>query len=418
MRSKGFPFIEMHKYFQNISCLKEIPILAWTLILGTSISSLLSNACIPFLAIILAKNNASPILIGLIIGVAPFTGIIFGFYLSALSDLFGRKVIILISLYVFTFAYLLLAINHFPADYFLVSALIGLCSSVFEPTSQALLSDIIPTGNIKRVFLFRYFMLNIGFALGPLLGALLALYNEKLSFYVAACLFGVYAIFMSLKMRDYKESNAKSLEKRSITGDIVRVLLKDRVFTAFLFGAICVSITYSQFGSIFPQYIHAVNKSNFVFSVMLMINGFGVLIFQRPFTAISTRLGVLRGMMVGGVFIFIGYVVIAISHTYTTLLFLGILIITFGELLVTPLQNVVVNHLATPSMYGLYYGAYTLRQLGYALGPVLGGGLLKSSGGQTTFFIIGLFGLFASCFFGFVKKTIALKDADYHPFLK
>lgn len=54
--------------------------------------------------------------------------------------------------------------------FFIMNALNGVCRSVFEPTSRALLSDLTEQKNRLLIFNLRYAAINVGVVFGPLLG--------------------------------------------------------------------------------------------------------------------------------------------------------------------------------------------------------------------------------------------------------
>lgn len=394
---------------QVISCLKpydDIPPLAWWLMLGTGISNLLNFACMPFLAIILAKQGTNPVHIGVVLGAAPLVGLIAGFMCSSLSDYVGRRVIILFSLYLWAISFFLFFITSHTTVYMFVSALLGLSQSLFEPTSQALLSDLVPKDKIKILFKLRYLILNIGFAFGPLLGAILSVFSEKSGFLLASIFFGMYASIIAAKSRPLGFIINYTKKRQKFLRQTFSILITDKALLRFLVGGICIAITYSQFESTFPQYMYAHGLGNFSYAALLMINAFGVLIFQIPISKIADKFEVLSGMRNGGILVALGYLFIAISGANLATMFLGMLVITFGELLISPVQNVVVNRLATPDTYGLYFGAYNLRQFGFSLGPLIGGYFLGFAGSAVCFLIVAMFAIIASYFFGSIQNTL------------
>lgn len=385
---------------------QDIPPLAWWLMLGTGTANLLNFACLPFLAIILAKQGVNPVYIGIVLGVGPLVGLVVGLLGSSLSDYWGRRVVILFSLYLWAISFFLFSITSLIPVYILVSGLLGLCQSLFEPTCQALLSDLVPKEKIKIIFRLRYLIVNVGVAFGPLLGAIFALVSEKSSFLLAAGFFAIYALVMTQKMRHIKFTMSPIKKTNQFLKQTFSIILIDKILLRFLLGGICVAITYSQFSSTLPQYIFSNGLSNFSYAAILMVNAFGVLIFQLPVSKIADKFKLLSGMRIGALLLFLGYLVMAVSNASLVILFLGMLVITFGELFISPVQNVVVTNLATEDTYGLYFGAYNLRQLGFSLGPILGSYILATGGGMICFLSVAMFGMLACYFFGAVQARL------------
>ncbi len=385
--------------------MSKIPVLAWWLIIGTAITTLSSFACLPFLAIILFKQGVNSTFIGLILGISSLAGLLIGFYCTALSDYFGRRWMILSALTLWTVAYFLFSFHLTPIAYLFINASIGICKSLFEPISQALLSDLISDQQgIKKIFKIRYLVLNIGFACGPFLGSLLTIINQKLSFIIASICIFLYTTVIAVIMHKYPLKKIYKQKQKKFFQSFTSILFQDRAFVYFLLGAICVAITYSQFESTFPQYLHLYGYNNFIYSSLLMVNALGVLCLQIPISKIADKFKIFHGMSIGGFLIFFGYLMFAFSTKYIFIAFLGMLVITLGELFISPLQNVVVNKLAVSNNYGLYFGAYNLRQLGFFIGPILGGFFLSLLGSKISFIIVALFGIIACFFFNQVHQ--------------
>nr|WP_250621122.1 MFS transporter [Bacillus subtilis] len=115
---------------------------------------------IPFLAIYLtAVQGASASYAGLVIAASSSVGILASFYGGYISDKFGRKNMMLVSIFgwMLVFAGFAAASNLWV--FFVVNALNGLCKSLFEPASKALLSDMTEEKTRLLVFNLRYAVL-------------------------------------------------------------------------------------------------------------------------------------------------------------------------------------------------------------------------------------------------------------------
>lgn len=118
--------------------------------------------------------------------------------IGSLSDRFGRRPVLLLSVFGRGFDYLLMAWAPVLGWLFLGRIISGLTSSS-TPTAKAYLADV--TSKEKRASAFA--MLNvffgIGFVLGPAIGGLLGNINARLPFWVAAGLSlvnGLYGLFV------------------------------------------------------------------------------------------------------------------------------------------------------------------------------------------------------------------------------
>jgi len=128
-----------------------------SLLLGTVLARLASSMSMPFLAIYLAKHtDVGAVMIGLIIGAGSLAGTAGGFIGGALSDLFGRRRILLGALIGWGVVFLGFAMADHILLFFLLSLLNGLCRSFYEPVSQALMADLTAKEKRFKVFSLRY----------------------------------------------------------------------------------------------------------------------------------------------------------------------------------------------------------------------------------------------------------------------
>jgi MFS family permease len=78
---------------------------------------------------------------------------------------------------------------------------------------------------------------------------------------------------------------------------------------------------------------------------------------------------------------------------------LGMVVFTIGEILQFPSSNLFVDRLAPEDLRGSYYGAGSLRGLGFFVGPTLGGWLTEQVGGRVMFGVIGMIVITGIAFF-------------------
>ena len=75
----------------------------------------------------------------------------------------------------------------------------------------------------------------------------------------------------------------------------------------------------------------------------------------------------------------------------TPLQFLGsMFIFTLGEIVVFANGYLIIESLAPKKMKGAYLGATNVSQMGVVFGPMIGGFILESMGGQALFWSMGI----------------------------
>lgn len=379
----------------------------WNILLGTIFTRIASFMTIPFLALYLhSELHAEPVTIGIIIGLAPLLATVGGFFGGYLTDRFGRKLIILLSVFCWTLVFLGFALSTSIVVFGFLSALNGLCRSFFEPATQALMVDYTTPEKRRRLFSVRYTAINIAAVIGPLVGVwLAALSNPQIPFIITAIMYALYGLALVFILKKYA-TQATIKTMKSITA-VFQVVFTDRKLLLLLVGGILVSVGYSQFDSTLPQFVNATLDDGVkLYSLLIAINAIAVLILQLPLSMISERISTIRTLILGIVFFAIGFVLFNISESWTMFI-IAMILFTIGEIFAFPMMNAVIEEIAPEDRKATYLGASQLKNIGSFVGPILGGWLLIQ-------FQMGVFHIIAAitlCSIPFYYWTFVKKEA-------
>lgn len=116
-----------------------------------------------------------------------FTQFLFAPLVGNLSDKYGRRPIILISLFAFALDYLFLAFSP-TITWLFVGRIIAGLSGASITTASAYIADISTPDNRAKNFGMIGAAFGLGFIIGPVLGGLLGQYGSRVPFYAAAAL--------------------------------------------------------------------------------------------------------------------------------------------------------------------------------------------------------------------------------------
>ena len=119
---------------------------------------------------------------------------LFGPVVGGLSDRFGRRPILLVSLVAMAADYLLMAVAG-TIWLLLIGRIIGGITAATHSTANAYIADISKPEDKSANFGLIGAAFGLGFVLGPLIGGLLAEYGTRAPFYAAAILSGLNALF-------------------------------------------------------------------------------------------------------------------------------------------------------------------------------------------------------------------------------
>lgn len=142
------------------------------------------------------------------------TQYLFAPLIGNLSDKFGRRPIILISLFAFSLDYLLLAFAPTITWLFIGRIIAGLTGASIT-TASAYIADVSTPENRAKNFGMIGAAFGLGFIIGPVIGGLLGQYGSRVPFYAAAILcllnflYGYFILPESLSKENRRNFNLK-----------------------------------------------------------------------------------------------------------------------------------------------------------------------------------------------------------------
>jgi MFS family permease len=382
----------------------------WTLLIGTVFARGASFMALPFLALYLSNTHGiHPIWIGITIGLSPLTGTLGGFIGGYFSDRYGRKKVILWTIFVWGLVYFGFSQATHIGTFMALNALNGLCRSFFEPSSQAMMADLTSVDKRKRVFSLRYTAINIGASLGPLLGVYVAQFSTSLPFLLTGMMYLLYGVTLFIMLNRYSITHTTPVHQLPMLDSLI-VIWRDKTLLLFIIGGILVNVGYSQIDSNLPQYIqNSFSEGVALFARLIALNAILVIILQVPLSLVSEKWPVLRVMILGSLLFAIGFA----SFGYVTTIFglmLAMAVVTIGEIFIFPSTSVFIDQIAPDNRKGTYFGAGQFRSIGNFTGPVLGGWLLQDFGGKLLFSVIGIIILCSIMFYSLGNSNIQKKD--------
>lgn len=169
-----------------------------------------------------------------------FTQFIFAPIIGNLSDKFGRRPVILISLFAFSLDYLLLAFAPTITWIFIGRIIAGLTGASIT-TASAYIADVSTPENRAKNFGMIGAAFGLGFIIGPVIGGVLGQYGSRIPFYAAAilCLLNfLYGYFILPESLAIENRRAFDIKKANPVGAFINLKkypsIIGLVFAAFL----------------------------------------------------------------------------------------------------------------------------------------------------------------------------------------
>ena len=356
---------------------RSYPSQIWLLFWGTLISTTGMSMIWPFLVVYISEQLSLPMAtIASLITLNSLMSLLTSFIAGSITDRIGRKWAMVVSLAVNGTAFLLMI----PAATFLHYALLMAFRGAFQPLyrvgADAMLADLVAEDQRADAYALNRLGKNIGVAMGPALGGVVATSSYGITFSIAsfATIFfsGLIAIFAAETLPEtIRESPGSGIS--CLLTSYARIF-KDRVFMSFIFG-----FTLRQVGaSMIWVLLAAYAKQNYgvpesLYGLIPTTNALMVVFFQLGVTRKTKEHPPLL-VMIWGTFLYgIGVGSVALGRGFWGFL-VSMVIVTLGELMVIPTASSYTANRAPDKMRGRYLSLLALTWgAGSMIGPVMGG---------------------------------------------
>lgn len=372
--------------------------IVWQLLIGMVFTRTASFMTLPFLAIYMQNElHAAPLLIGVAVGISPLMSTFGGFFGGYLTDRFGRKKILLLSMVGWCCSFYGFAFAHSPWTFIALNALNGISRAFFEPASQAFMIDHTPQEKRRRLFSIRYTMINLSAVVGPLVGVMIAnTSNMQLPFIITATLYIFCFMFFYIVLKKAPETHAH--RKTESFMQLIKVLAKDHVLLWMIVGSVCMNFVYAQTDSTLSQILNMTFDDGVkLFSVLIATNAGTVLLLQLPCSLLTEKLSVKTTLVIGSVLTVLSMMAFYIADSWT-LYIIAMFIISLGEIFIAPIVGVIIEMIAPSHQKATYLGVMQFQSLGGFFGPIVGSWLLVHWLGQLYLVMVGIGFLMTYCF--------------------
>ena len=352
----------------------------WILFVGRIISATGFSIVMPFLSIYFYGMGISMTTIGLVFLVSAFLAAAGQLLGGELADRLGRRRVMIGSMGVRAVVFVLLSVviassGSFEMMFILVwmSNFVG---AFFDPASNAMVADLCdPSRRLEAYGLLRIGQ-NLGWTLGPLLAGILIIMGYSTLFLLTAMTAFTVTFIIVLFISESKRSGL-SRQQFSVT-DLLNIR-KDKQFGAFCVISALLFVCVAQMSSVYSVYSEQiVGVSLTEVGYLYAINGLMVVFIQMPVARLISHYRMTSAIAVGAILYAIGYFSVAFSSGFLTLA-ISMVIISMGEIVVSPASMNLVANLSPEDKRGRYMGVFGLfQQFGWSMGPFVGGVLMDA----------------------------------------
>jgi len=365
---------------------KDIWLLAFVSFINRS-----GTMVLPFLTVYLTQElDFSKGRTGIVMGCFGL-GSILGTYLGGyLSDRIGYYRVMFWTLFVSGLLFILLAqIQQF--EWLCVSVFVlSMVADAFRPANIAAASFYSSAANRTRSFSLLRLAVNLGFAVGPAVGGLLAgTKGYTWLFWVDGLTCIASAILLRIFLVEKKE--APHDEPALQAGQQAISPYRDKFFLWFIIITAIGAFTFMQLFSTLPVFL----KEDFHLDEaqigwLLALNGLLIVVLEMPIVySLESKLAPLRVIAVGTLLIGLSFWVFNFFPHVLPLAVGAMVIITFGEILNMPFTNTFAVSRSRPENRGQYMALYAMAfSTAHVLAPIIGLKIAEDFGYSTLWHVL------------------------------
>ncbi len=338
---------------------------------------------VPFLLIYLHNEQGISLgIAGLILATNAGVSLIAGPIAGALVDRVGGKAMLTAALGFLTVGFAGYAFVETSWQGFLASAVTGIGNGAFWPAQSTLIAGLTTREQRSATFGMQRVVMNLGIGLGGVVGGFIATESFRALFLLDALTFVGYAAVLTVFVHEPARP-----EHRAERPGRYATVFRHKVFMALMgANALYIGAGISQL-EILPAFAkNEAGVSETGIGWLFFINTLVVVLLQLPTTRLAEGKRRVPLLALVGVVSAAAWLLVPVSGLWLTgaaafaLLGLAVAIFALGECLHGAVQPALVVDLADPRLIGRYMAISALSwQVGFTIGPALGGALLAAS---------------------------------------
>jgi MFS family permease len=355
-----------------------------------------------FFAIYLTEvRRLTPAQTGAVLGAYGLGAIVGGPFGGALSDRIGRRPTLVVSLIAGGASMLVLGLLTPTATMTLAAAATGLLYEMYRPVVAATVADVVLPVDRARAYGLIYWAVNLGAAVAPLLGSVIAASSYRALFATDAATTALYGLILWVALPETRPAHVPQADRVRAP---VRTMLRDHVFVALCLLTFMFSVVFFQSFVGLPIDVRRHGISAAGYASLISLNGVMIVLLQ-PFAGELIRDHPReRALAAASVLLAVGFGMNAWIGSLPAYA-VSVAIWTLGEILFSPASMALVADLAPADLRGRYQGAFAMAfTAAFASAPLVGGFALAHAGASSLWIGCLVTGLAVAVGFSTVRR--------------
>ena len=385
-------------YFNTFNGLsKEV----WWLALITLINRA-GTMVIPFLSLYLTQSLSFSLAeVGWVMALFGLGSVIGSWLGGKLTDRIGYYKVMVISLLASGVSFILLQYITSFVGFCIGVLLLMAIADMFRPAMFVALSSYSKPENRTRSITLIRLAINLGFSAGPALGGLIIF---ALSYGGLFWIDGITCFIAGiLLLQILNPRKAKVIEQVKVVNPMEAYT--DKAFMILLVAMTLFGLAFFQLLSTLPIFykdVHHLTEAEI--GLLLGLNGFLIFIFEMPLIKWleGSKNNMSKLILIGVILTALSFIVINLTGWFGALV-IGMVLMTFGEMIVFPFSNSLALNRSIKGNQGQYMAYYSISfSIAHIFGHSIGMNLVANLGYTSTWYIITLVALSSAAFMLFL----------------
>jgi MFS family permease len=363
----------------------------------------------PFFALYLTqKFEIGMSTVGLLFAIFSVTGMVGSALGGAIADRMGRKTVIIFSLVLSSLSALGMGFAPTLGIFVAVIVLVGTLSSIGHPAHEAVVADLLPPEKRAEGYGIIRVVFNVAVIIAPPMAGLLIANSYLTLFLVDAVISVICGGIVLVALPETKPAahpHAKPETMKQTFAGYGQVF-RDTRFLAFVGVTVMMTLVYMNMNSTLGVYLRDQhNLPEIHYGWLLSINAILVVLLQFWTTRRLEKYRPMLMMAAGSLLYAVGFAMYGFVGSFV-LFIVAMIVITVGEMVVSPFQQSVVASFAPEHMRGRYMAVSGLSwSISFTVGPYFAGLLLDSSNPSLLWVFAGVVGILAALGFLVLNKA-------------
>jgi predicted MFS family arabinose efflux permease len=391
----------MLKYWKD---LRNLPRPVWVVFVSTLVNRA-GSMVLAFLVLYLTRERGfSAEHAGFILFLYGVGAIIAGPFAGRLADRWGSVPLMRASLFLSGAMLLVYPFAKTSPTIIVATLALAMLTEAFRPAAMSFFGEVVEPGRRKSAFSVYRLAINLGMAIGPALGGVLATISFRYLFIVdAATSLAAGTVLAVIALPRPEHTPRRSPAERPSTANRLRLSTAahaDPRFLSFLLCVLPVVVVFFQHISSMPLFIvRDLGLSAATFGLLFSLNCVLIVFLEVPLNVSTAHWPHRRTLALGALLSGAGFGVMAFAGS-VPILVLSVVVWTFGEMLFFPGSAAYATDVAPAGRRGEYSGLYTMTfSLAFAIGPWAGTVVLERAGARLLWALTFVLGAIAAAMF-------------------